>query len=261
MKRLIALAGAVLLLTALAACGDDDDSGDDSGSGSGGQKTKLTVLAASSLTNPFNELETTFEAAHSDVDVVLTYDSSTTLATSITEGSPADVLATADEKSMQVIVDAGDNADEPQNFANNTMAIVTPPDNPAGVQSLEDLQGTDFVLCDPTVPCGAVSAEILANAGVDAQPVSLEDKVTAVLSKVTLGEADAGMVYVSDAKGAGDDVATVEIPTDVNVSTPYFIAGVKDAENADLANDWIDLVMSSDGQGVLVDFGFGPPAS
>lgn len=257
-RRGVTLLGVAFLATVLAACGDDD-SGDDAGSGGG--TTKLTVLAASSLTNPFNELEKTFEAGHSDVDVVVTYDSSTTLATSITEGSPADVLATADEKSMQIIVEAGDNADDPQNFASNTMAIVTPPDNPAGIDSLADLPGTDFVLCDPSVPCGAVAAEILSNAGVDAEPVSLEDKVTSVLAKVTAGEADAGLVYVSDARGAGDDVAAIDIPDDVNVSTPYFIATVEDAANADLAGEWIDLVMSSAGQDVLADDGFGPATS
>jgi molybdate transport system substrate-binding protein len=162
---------------------------------------------------------------------------------------------------MQIIVDAGDNGADPQSFASNTMAIVTPPGNPAGIETLADLDGTDFLLCDPSAPCGAVAAEILSNAGVDATPVSLEDKVTAVLSKVTLGEADAGLVYVSDAMGAGSDVEEIDIPTDVNVSTPYFIAPVKDTPNSEAATEWIDLVMSDDGQNVLANDGFGRPAS
>lgn len=258
MKRLVQLAVAASLLTATAtACGGDDDS--DGGSGG---TTQLTVFAASSLTNPFGELEKAFEKDHADVDVVISFDSSTTLATQIAEdGAPADVLATADQESMAILVDADDTAADPVSFASNTMAIVTPPDNPADIKGLDDLPGTDFVLCDPSAPCGKVSEQILRNAGVDATPVSLEDKVTAVLSKVTLGEADAGMVYVSDAQGAGDDVKTIDIPGDVNVSTPYFIATVKDSKHADLADEWISLVMSEAGAGVLTAAGFGPPAS
>ena len=142
------------------------------------------------------------------------------------------------------------------------MAIVTPPDNPAGVESLADLDGTDFVLCDPSAPCGAVSAEILSNAGVTDQPVSLEDKVTAVLSKVTLGEADAGMVYVSDAQGAGgrchDDRYSRRCQRRRRRTSSR---RSKDAPNVDAAGEWIDLVMSTDGQDVLASYGFGPPAS
>lgn len=257
MKRPAYLAlGICMLAATVASCGGDD--GSDAGSG---EKTKLIVFAASSLTNPFGELEKAFEKDHTDVDVVISFDSSSTLATQITEGSPADVLATADEKSMAIVVDAGDADGDPESFASNTMAIVTPPDNPAKIQSIEDLPGTDFVLCDPSAPCGAVSQEILANAGVDATPVSLEDKVTAVLSKVTLDEADAGMVYVSDAQGAGADVTTIDIPNDINVSTPYFIAPVTDSDNSDAADQWISLVMSEAGADVLTSAGFGPPAS
>lgn len=247
---------ATVLATVLAAC-SDDGSGD---GGSGGDST-LTVFAASSLTDVFGELEKAFEVDHDGVDVVLSLDSSSTLATQITEGSPADVLATADEASMQIIVDAGDNGSDPETFASNTMTIVTPPDNPARIGTIDDLPGTDYVLCDPAAPCGAVAEEILGRAGITLEPVSLEDKVTAVLSKVTLGEADAGMVYLSDAVGAGDDVNAYKIPDDVNASTPYVIATVADSEHADLAQEWIDLVVSQAGLRVLADAGFGPPAS
>jgi molybdate transport system substrate-binding protein len=255
--RLGTMVGAALLASALASCGGDDGSGD-SGPGSG----TLVVFAASSLTNPFGELETAFENDHDGVDVQMSFDSSTTVAEQITESAaPADVLATADQKSMQILVSAGKNAEDPVSFSSNTMAVVTPPDNPAGVKNLADLADTDFVLCDPSVPCGAVADEILANAGINAKPVSLEDKVTSVLSKVELGEADAGMVYVSDAQGAGDKVQTIDIPDDVNVVTPYFISAVKDSDNAELAQEWIDLVISQAGLGVLEDAGFGPPVS
>jgi molybdate transport system substrate-binding protein len=229
MKRTVALVlGLVLAAPALVGCGADDDPGS-------GDKTTLTVFAASSLTRVFGELEKAYETDHPDVDVVISFDSSSTLAAQVTEDAPADVLATADQQSMQVIVDAADADGDPKLFATNTMAIVTPPDNPAGIESIDDLAGSDFVVCDPSAPCGAVAAEILDNAGVKATPASLEDKVTAVLSKVTLGEADAGLVYVSDAQGAGDDVNTVDIPDDVNAVTPYFIAAIAGSAHADLA--------------------------
>jgi molybdate transport system substrate-binding protein len=256
-RRVLTLFAALVLAASPAACGGDDD-GDGGADGSSGSGT-LVVFAASSLTNTFGALEKAFEADHRGVDVKISFDSSSALATQITEGSPADVLATADQTSMQIIVAAGDNDAEPIPFASNTMAVVTPPANPAGIEALSDIAATDFVLCDPSVPCGAVAAEILKNAGIKAQPVSLEDKVTAVLSKIELGEADAGLVYVTDAKAAGDEVNTVEIPDDVNVVTPYYIAAVKDSANADLAQDWIALVTSQAGQGILQEAGFGAP--
>jgi molybdate transport system substrate-binding protein len=250
LARIAALAAVAAL--SLSSCG-----GDDSG-GSGGD-TKLTVFAASSLTNVFGILEKAFEKDHAGVDVVVSYDSSSALATQITQGSPADVLATADQPSMQIMVDAGENAATPLPFASNTMAVVTPPDNPAGVTSVGDIDKGDFVVCDPSAPCGEVAARILRKAGVTAKPASYGDKVTAVLQTVELGEADAGMVYVTDAQAAGDKVSVIDIPADLNVVTPYYIAAVKDSANADLADAWISLVESHAGQRVLQDAGFGEP--
>jgi molybdate transport system substrate-binding protein len=250
--RVTALVAVVAgMSAALTGCGGGDDD-------SGGGTTKLTVFAGSSLTNTFGELEKAFEKDHSGVDVVVSYDSSSALATQITSGSPADVLATADQSSMQILVDAGDNAATPKSFASNTMAVVTPPDNPAGVTSVATIDNGDFVLCDPSVPCGDVAAQILKKAGVTAKPVSYGDKVTAVLSTIELGEADAGMVYVTDAMAAGDKVHTVDIPADLNVVTPYYIAAVKDSPNSTLADEWISLVESQAGQDVLDEAGFGP---
>jgi molybdate transport system substrate-binding protein len=243
---------AVIAALSLSSCGGDDNGGS-------GDKTKLTVFAASSLTNTFGELEKAFEKDHPDVDVVISFDSSSTLATQITSGSPADVLATADQPSMQIIVDAGDNAVTPKPFASNTMAVVTPPDNPAGITSVSDIDKGDFVVCDPSAPCGEVAARILQKAGVTAKPASYGEKVTAVLETVELGEADAGMVYVTDAQTAGDKVNAIDIPDDLNVVTPYYIAAVKDSPNADLAKEWISLVESHAGQGVLQKAGFGQP--
>lgn len=250
-SRSVRIAGiwAALLLVApgLAACGGDDNS-------------DLTVFAAASLTESFTTLKDDFEKDHSGVTVKLSFGSSTDLATQINEGSPADVLATADEKAMNVAADEGNIDGNPTQFATNTLVVVTPPDNPGNVTSLDDLNNADFVVCDPSVPCGAAAATFLDNAGITAQPKSLEEDVKAVLTKVTLGEADAGIVYVTDAQAAGSDVSRVDIPADVNVVNPYLIGVVKDAGESDLANEWVDLVTSEAGQTVLTDDGFGPPS-
>jgi molybdate transport system substrate-binding protein len=245
-----ALAALLLVVPGLAACGSGDD-----------DQQELTVFGAASLTEAFTTLAGDFEKAHPDVDVKMSFGSSTDLATQVNEGSPADVLATADEKSMSVAADEGNIDGDPTQFATNTLIVVTPPDNPADVTSLDDLADADFVVCDPSVPCGAAAATILDNAGVTAEPKSLEEDVKAVLTKVSLGEADAGIVYVTDAQAAGDEVSTVDIPADVNVVNPYFIGVVKDTDESDLAQEWVDLVTSQAGQGVLSDAGFGPGSS
>ena len=139
------------------------------------------------------------------------------------------------------------------------MAIVTPEGNPAAIEAVGDLTGTDFVVCDPSAPCGAVAAQILRNAKVTTTPVSLEDKATAVLSKVTLGEVDAGIVYVTDARTAGTDVTRVDIPRSLNEVTPYYISVVKGSSNAALASEWIALVESEAGQDLLASAGFLSP--
>jgi molybdate transport system substrate-binding protein len=247
--RLVGAATALLLLgPALAACSDDSH-----------DNPKLTVFAAASLTGSFTRLADAFEKDHADVDVVLSFGSSTTLAEQVTSGSPADVLATADDKSIGIAADAGDLDADPTEVATNTLVVVTPPDNPGKVNSVQDLNHSDFIMCDPSVPCGAAAATILDNAGVTTQPKSLEQDVKAVLAKVTLGEADAGIVYVTDAQAAGTDVSTVDIAPDLNVVNPYFIGVVKDTDESDLAQQWVALVLSQAGQGVLADAGFGSP--
>ena len=243
-----AVAALLLVAPGLAACSGDD-------------QKELTVFGAASLTEAFTSLAGAFEKDHADVDVKLSFGSSADLATQVNEGSPADVLATADDKSMGVAADAGNIEGDPTQFATNTLVVVTPPDNPAGITSVEDLADADYVVCDPSVPCGAAAATILDNAGVTAQPKSLEEDVKAVLTKVTTGEADAGIVYVTDAQTAGSDVSTVDIPAEVDVVNPYFIGVVADSDEADLAQEWVDLVMSQAGQGVLSDAGFGPAPS
>lgn len=250
--RVFAVAVAAALPLATASC-DSDNSGSD--------KSTLTVLAASSLTEAFTTLEAQYESEHPDINVVFSFDSSATLAEQVIQGAPADVLATADEDTMKTVTDAGYGADTPQIFATNTMVIVTPPDNPAGVTDVSDLASPDvkLALCDETAPCGATAKELLALDHVNATPVSFEPDVKSVLTKVTLGEVDAGIVYASDAKTAGQDVSTVQITNADRVVNRYPIAVLKDAPQPTAAQDWVDLVRSSAGEKVFVTDGFGPP--
>ena len=241
-----------LAATAIATTGCSDDSG------SADEET-LTIFAAASLTETFTTLEKAFEHDHAGVDVVLSFGSSTTLAEQVVQGAPADVIATADEAAMGIVVEEKLTDGDPTPLASNTLTLVTPAGNPADVRSVADLAGVDFVMCDVQVPCGAAAQEVLDNAGVSARPVSYEADVKAVQSKVALGEADAGLVYVTDAVAASDQVDEVPIPDDLNVVNPYYIATVADSAHADLAAEWLSLVSSQAGQRVFADAGFGPP--
>ena len=239
----------VLALGALAGCSSDGD--DPSGGG------ELTVLAAASLTDIFEQLATEFEAAN-DADITFSFGSSTDLAAQVADGAPGDVLATADEASMQVAEDAGSTGDV-ASFASNVLTIVTSPGNPAGIDSLADLAGATWVRCADDVPCGRVAAAVLEANGITAEPVSLEDDVRSTLDKVTSGEADAGLVYVTDAVAAGDGVETVEIPGAEEQLTSYFTATLEQADNPALARKWVDHVLSDDGQAALAEAGFTGP--
>jgi len=255
--RLGAASAAVLLALPLAACGDDGDKG---GDGKSGDKTVLTVFAAASLTKTFEELEKTYEAAHTDVDVKLSFGGSSDLVAQITEGASADVFASADTTNMDKLVAAGLAEGEPKEFATNTLMIAVPPGNPAGIKSVADLtkKDVDLVLCQPEVPCGSAAQKVADAAGVELRPVSEEQSVTDVLAKVESGEADAGLVYVTDVTAAGDKVEGVEIPEAADVVNHYPIVAVKDAKQAELAQQWIDLVLG-DGQKVFEQAGFGAP--
>jgi molybdate transport system substrate-binding protein len=238
---------------ALTGCGSSSDGG-------GGGGTTLTVFAAASLTESFDQLKTTFEAAHSGTTVALSYGGSSTLAEQINQGAPADVFASASVATMKTVTDAGKAAGDPVTFANNILTIVTPPDN-TSVSSLEDLAKSDVavVLCDPAVPCGAVADKMFTATGITPHVVSREADVKSVLAKVESGDADAGIVYVTDAQAAGDQVRQVDIPTSQNQSTEYQIVAVKDAPNATLAGDWITMVTGDEGQSVLKEHGFASP--
>lgn len=247
----VAVAASLAVLFGTAACG----------AGASSEQETLTVLAASSLTEAFGELEKTYEREH-DVDVRLSYDSSSILASQVVEGAPADVLATADEPTMQTVVDEGLTDGDPTVFATNTLTIVTPPDNPAGIEGIDDLADPDvtYAVCVPEAPCGDASQRLLDLNGVDAPPATEEENVKSVLTKVTLGEVDAGLVYVSDAQAAGGDVTTVDAAESSQVVNSDPIAVLADAGDPEAAQDWVDLVLGDEGQRVLESYGFDPAA-
>lgn len=254
MRRWAGLAGALVLAAAVSGCGGDD-SGSDAEQG-----TTLTVFAAASLTGAFEQLGQEFEADHAGVDVQLSFAGSSDLVAQIQGGAPADVFASADEATMEKLT-ADDLVGTPEAFATNVLEIAVPPGNPAGVASLQDLTkpGLNLVVCAPEVPCGAAAQQVAESAGLTLTPVSEEQSVTDVLNKVTSGEADAGLVYVTDVKAAGDDVEGITFPESAGVANVYPIATVTDSPNADLAQEFMDLVLSDDGRSVLAGFGFGRP--
>lgn len=266
-----ALAAACLALLALAGCaGSADPVGSDAASGSRSPGTdapasstlsgSLSISAAASLKTAFDELATTFEAANPGVDVrPIAYDGSSTLATQILEGAEVDVFASADEKNMRKVVD-GSRASDSALFATNILTLVVPTGNPGKVAGLADLSKPDLdvVLCAAEVPCGAASATLLQNAGVVASVDSYEQNVTAVLTKVASGEADAGLVYVTDAKTSAD-VETVETAGADAVVNRYPIAALTDAANPAAAAAFVRFVLSDEGRDVLARLGFGAP--
>ncbi|MBL0886962.1 molybdate ABC transporter substrate-binding protein [Myceligenerans indicum] len=218
----------------------------------------LQVLAAASLTDAFTELGDRFEAAHDGTDVQFSFGSSTDLAEQAADGAPGSVLATADEDAMTIATDAGAAA-APTVFATNTLVIVTPRDNPAGIGSLRDLAGTTWVRCADQAPCGRVARTVLQDAGISATPASLEEDVRATLDKVVSGEADAALVYATDAASAGDAVTTVDIPGAEREQNSYLIAALAGANDPELARAWTDFVTGPEGEAVLTAAGFSRP--
>lgn len=267
MRRPVRALGVVALVAALVtACGGSSGTGNQTpgGSASSSQSPKvtgtITVLAASSLQEAFTTLGKQFESAHPGTTVVFSFGPSSGLAEQIAQGSPADVFASASTSTMDEVVRGGDAAD-PTDFAVNKMEIVVPPDNPAGITSVDDLAKKDVkvALCQAAVPCGATALKVFENAGVQVTPVTQEIDVKATLGKVTLGEVDAGLVYVTDARAAGDSVKAIEVPDDVNASTTYPIATLSGSENSATARAFVDYVLSADGKSALSTAGFAAP--
>ncbi len=216
---------------------------------------------AASLTDAFTEIGTAFTAANPDATANFSFDASSALVTQITEGAPADVFASADTTNMDKLVEAGLEGTEPETFATNLLTIIVAPDNPLGITGVADLQDPDIttVICAAEVPCGRYAGEIFAAAGVTVEPASLEQNVRGVVTKVTSGEADAGIVYVTDVIAAGDEASMVEIPDDINVVAEYPIATVAESGNLDVGQAFIDFVTSEDGRAILGKYGFGAP--
>jgi molybdate transport system substrate-binding protein len=231
-----------------------------SGGGTSQDQT-LTVLAASSLTESFQRLGRIFEKQHPGTSVRFSFDSSATLAEQVAQGAPADILATADSRTMQAVVEAGAVTGSPQQFATNTLVLVVPTDNPAQIGSFADLDrpGTSYVVCVESAPCGALAAQQLAAHHITNPPRSREVDVKAVLTKVVLGEADAGLVYATDARAAEDDVDAMPVPGADRHPNTYPIAAVSGSSHPQLAQEWLDLVRSEQGRRVLAAAGFGLP--
>ena len=249
--RLAAVLAAAALV--LAGCGGDDEPS----GGSTAAPADLNVFAAASLTAAFTEIGEQFTTANG-TKVVFNFAGSQALATQIQQAAPADVFASADTTNMDKVKDL---VGTPQPFASNLLAIVVEKGNPKGVKTLDDLASSDLkvVLAAEEVPAGKYAKQILDQAGVSVQPVSQEDNVKAVVTKVSLGEADAGLVYVTDVTAGGDKVEGVDIPEDQNVLATYPIATVKASQAPDQAQAFMDLVLSAEGQQVLKEHGFLPP--
>ena len=249
-SRALAAGATVLGVIALAACGGSSASGD----GATSEDRTLTVYAAASLTTSFEEIGTAFEKDHPGVDVQFSFAGSSDLVTQIEQGAPADVLATADTATMDSAVSSSLTAEDPQDFATNTLTIAVPKGNPAKITDFASLaaSGTQVVVCAPQVPCGRAT-------GVTLSPVSEEQSVTDVLGKVSSGEADAGLVYVTDAATATDTVEAVDFPEASAAVNTYPIAPVKGAAQEDLADEFVQTVLGDQGQEVLASHGFQAP--
>lgn len=265
------LAAATCLSLAATACshgGNDDRGAQEEQSELSGE---LNVFAAASLTDVFENLASEFEAQHPEVDVVLNFAGSSELAVQINSGAPADVFAAADTATMGQVVDdlglapdrAADRSEGGALFATNTLQIAVPPDNPAGVEAFDDLAGEDVdaAFCAEEVPCGAATTATMEGSGIDITPVTYEEDVRAVLTKVELGEVDAGLVYTTDVVSAGDRVEGIDFPEAEaeEAVNDYPIGVVSGAKEPEAAEAWVDLVLSASGTAALEQAGFGTP--
>lgn len=253
MKTLLrsAAAAAAIALTA-AACGSGGSAEDPAAA-----PVTLHVFAAASLQEPFEELGEQFESEHEDVTVEFSFAGSSTLVEQIRQGAPADVFASADTKNMDKLTDAGLEEADPVDFTTNTLRIAVPAGNPAGVTDLASLTGDlNLVVCAPEVPCGAATETVEEAAGLEFAPVSEEQSVTDVLNKVTSGEADAGLVYVTDVEKAGDAVEGIDFPEAQEAVNTYPITTVDGSANPQLGQEFVDLVTGEEGQKVLAGYGF-----
>ncbi|CAN5155224.1 molybdate ABC transporter substrate-binding protein [soil metagenome] len=277
-RRRLAVFATVLALGLLAACGDSSTPDTETDPGSESDPTSesveetteaapeltgtITVFAAASLTDVFGALGEQFEQDNPGVTVQFNFASSSTLAQQITQGAPADVFASASPATMQTVVDAGGNDGEPEVFVQNTLEIVVPAGNPAGVTGLEDFADEDLIiaLCAEQVPCGAASITVFEAAGITPEPDSLESDVRAVLTKVELGEVDAALVYRTDVLAGGDAVEGIEFPESGEAVNDYPIVSLVEGENPDAGAAFIEFIRSEAGLAALEEAGFQIPS-
>lgn len=243
-----------LVLAGASGCGAATSGGDSATGGTG----RLTVFAAASLTEAFTAIGEEFTAANPGVRVSFSFAGSSTLATQLNQGAPADVFASAAPANMTTVVEAGNVAGAPVVFARNQLVIAVPEGNPDRVTGLADLArpGMKVALCATPVPCGAAARQALDAAGVRLTPVTLERDVKAALAKVRIGEVDAALVYRTDVPAADDEVDGIEFPEAVAARTDYLIAVLADAPNPDAARAFVAHVRSATGQAVLTRAGF-----
>jgi molybdate transport system substrate-binding protein len=257
---ILVAAGALAFAGCSAGSGTASDAA--AGGSTDGLDGSITVFAAASLQATFAELAERFEAANPRVSVELTFAGSSQLVTQLVEGAPGDVVASADETNMTTLVDEGlVDASHAVDVATNTLRIAVPPGNPAGVEGFGDLAdaGVKTVVCAPQVPCGAATAAIEEATGVDIPAVSEESSVTDVLGKVTSGEADAGLVYVTDVIAAGDAVEGIAFPEADGAVNVYPVAPLEGAANPEVAEAFVAFVAGEVGRDVLDAAGFGAP--
>jgi molybdate transport system substrate-binding protein len=261
-RRLRFTACLAALLTALvlvAACGSSTTT-----SSSNGQvKGTVVVFAAASLNGAFDTLGNQFKQQHPDVTMKFNYNGSSSLATSLKQGAPADLFASANTQNMNTVTSDNLASGSPKVFAKNQLEIMVANGNPMKITSVKDLQNpaVKVAVCAPEVPCGSYSKDVFSKAGITVSPVSQETSVSGVVTKVSLGEADAGIVYVTDVKAANGKVSGVPIPADQNVVADYPMVKLKDAPNPSAAAAFQSYVDSPAGQKVLTSYGFMPAGS
>jgi molybdate transport system substrate-binding protein len=265
MPRIGILAGLVstMLLGILVGCGSQSppSSSPSRGSEHDQASAKIVVFAAASLKPVFTQIGQRFKAQNPSSSVDFEFAGSSELATQLTQGATADVFASADTAQMDTVAKAGLLAGNPTNFASNTLVIVTAPGNPKKIGSFADLTGPglNVVTCQKPVPCGSATQRVEGSTGVHLNPVSEELSVTDVLNKVTTGQADAGLVYVTDARSAGSKVSTVNFPQAAGAVNVYPIAVLKGAPQPTLAQQFVALVTGDVGQDLLAQAGFATP--
>ncbi|MBF4595345.1 molybdate ABC transporter substrate-binding protein [Curtobacterium flaccumfaciens] len=264
LRPFAALALAATVALGLAACtAPDAGSGASASAGSDteGPTGSITVFAAASLQQTFTTLGKQFETANPGASIQFSFAGSSDLVTQIQNGAPADVFASADEANMAKLASTDLASGSPQDFATNVLEIAVAPGNPKGITDLDDLRapGVQLVTCAAPVPCGAATAEVESASGVDLEPVSEEQSVTDVLGKVESGQADAGLVYVTDVRGAGGKVDGVPFDESGKAVNTYPIGVLRESQDPALAQAFSEYVRSAAGQRVLADAGFGKP--